>query len=157
VRVFPLLWAEFSHPELTATSAGIILAGIGTGLGIGYNNFKVRKAKADAEAFRIEEEARKGSTLAALDDLTTEMKAMQCRLGERDAEILRLRAEIDDCHADAEKLRGVVLEFSMGILHRRGYVVLPGGSSDEIPVPPQPQPPSESHEPPVPPGPDRGG
>jgi hypothetical protein len=142
-------------PEAASLLIVAVLTGLGVGAGSAYRSWRKAQAEADAEAFRITEEARKGSTLAALEDLTAELKAIRCRLADRDAEIVRLKADRDadarraagelaECREEAEKLRAEVYDFAIGVLHRRGFVELAGGGRDDAPAP-QPQPPQPSH------------
>jgi hypothetical protein len=135
-----LLWAEFSHPESTAAAIVFILAGIGTGLGLLYHNFKTNKAKADAEAFKILEEARKGSTLAALDSLTHQMTELKAALDAARAENARLEAGIETAERrhEAERLKDV-MDFALQVLREKEFAAPEGGPPhDEPPVPESP-------------------
>jgi cell division septum initiation protein DivIVA len=150
-----LLWAEFSHPELTATAITVILAGIGSGIALLYHNLKVGKAKADAEAtvqraradaeaYKIIEEARKGTTLAALDGLTHQMTELKAALDAARAENARLEAGIETAERrhEVERLKDV-MDFALQVLREKEFAAPEGGPPHD--------------EPPVPPGPDRRG
>jgi hypothetical protein len=166
VCFIPFLFSfDLPRADVVVAWLSAVMIGLGTAAGISYKYFRnkqadtdaevrVKLARADAEAYEIIEKARKGTTMAALEDMASELSSLKNELIEKNNHISELKLsfkddiervrrdwaldvqrrdrDLDDCHAEAERLRNISFDFASRVLEKGDYVIFKkDGESDE--------------------------
>jgi hypothetical protein len=146
-----VLLAALPSTEYLGAAAAAIVGCSFAAAGVGYPLYKKKRTCADIKAFEAMEQARKGTTLAALDDAHEQIRRLQelnedhaRRAIEKDRDWRALVAAKDEllaaqmvdtekAKAEAERVRNTTVNFVLEMLHGEGMIRK--GEGDESGVP----------------------